>query len=250
MKRTSLITGGAQGIGKATAQRFLSKGYNVLIADHDCAAGDETAMELAAMGTIRFVACDVSREEDVRALVEQTALAFGHIDVLVNNAGVSRRKPLAEQSVEQWREVLDVNLTGPWLCAKYGAPYLMDRNGAIINIASTRAFMSEPHSEAYAASKGGLVSLTHALAVSLGPHVRVNCISPGWIETGDWKKSGVRRTPHHSERDRAQHPVGRVGRPEDIAALVDYLASPQAEFLTGTNIMVDGGMTRKMIYED
>jgi len=245
-----LITGGAQGIGKAVAQHFLSTGYNVVIADHDHAAGDETATELAAMGTIRFVACDVSREEDVRALVEQAALTFGHIDVLVNNAGISRRKPLDQQRVEEWREVLDVNLTGPWLCAKFGAPYLMERNGAIVNIASTRAFMSEPNSEAYAASKGGLVSLTHALAASLGPRIRVNCISPGWIETSDWKKTAVRRMPQHSERDHAQHPAGRVGRPEDIAALVEYLASPQSEFITGANFMVDGGMTRKMIYED
>ena len=250
MKKTSLISGGAQGIGKATAHRFLSKGFNVLIADSDAAAGDETIEEYAELGTIRFVACDVSQEDDVRALVEQTALVFGGIDVLVNNAAISRRKPLQEQNIEEWRAVLDVNLTGPWLCAKYCAPYLAERHGTIVNIASTRAFMSEPDSEAYAASKGGIVSLSHALAISLGPAVRVNCISPGWIETGDWKKASDRQVPHHTERDRSQHPAGRVGRPGDIAALVDYLSSPEAGFITGANFFVDGGMTRKMIYVD
>jgi NAD(P)-dependent dehydrogenase (short-subunit alcohol dehydrogenase family) len=122
--------------------------------------------------------------------------------------------------------------------AKYAAPFLRQAKGAIVNIASTRAMMSEPDSEAYAASKGGVVALTHALAVSLGPDVRVNCISPGWIET--------RKDAKHSDADRAQHPAGRVGVPQDIAELAAYLIS--AGFVTGQNVVVDGGMTKKMIY--
>jgi NAD(P)-dependent dehydrogenase (short-subunit alcohol dehydrogenase family) len=108
--------------------------------------------------------------------------------------------------------------------------------------------MSEPNTEAYSASKGGVVALTHALAVSLGPDVRVNCISPGWIETCEWKKRSARATPHHTDQDRAQHPVGRVGIPEDIASLAEHLLSERAGFVTGQNFVVDGGMTRKMIY--
>jgi len=144
--------------------------------------------------------------------------------------------------------VLAVNLTAVFLTAKYAVPHLRARTGSIVNIASTRALMSEPDGEAYAATKGGLVAMTHALAISLGPAVRVNCISPGWIETSDWQATARRRPPEHSEADRAQHPVGRVGVPDDIAALVLFLASPDAGFITGQNIVADGGMTKKMIY--
>jgi NAD(P)-dependent dehydrogenase (short-subunit alcohol dehydrogenase family) len=125
-----------------------------------------------------------------------------------------------------------------------------DNGGAIVTIASTRAFMSEPGTEAYTASKGGIVSLTHAMAVSLGPHrIRVNCISPGWIETRGRQYSKRQEKPLHSERDRLQHPVGRVGRPEDIAEACLFLAE-SAGFITGQNLIIDGGMTVKMIYEE
>jgi len=120
----------------------------------------------------------------------------------------------------------------------------------VVNIASTRALQSEPHTEAYAASKGGLVALTHALAVSLGPAVRVNCISPGWIDTSAWQPRGQERTSALRPEDHAQHPAGRVGRPEDVAILCAYLVSDAAGFVTGQNFVIDGGMTRKMIYEE
>jgi NAD(P)-dependent dehydrogenase (short-subunit alcohol dehydrogenase family) len=124
------------------------------------------------------------------------------------------------------------------------------KHGAIVNIASTRAFMSEPNTEAYSASKGGIVALTHAMAISLAPHrIRVNCISPGWIEVRDWKKSGERKAPHHTRADRDQHPVGRVGTPEDIAEACEFLAE-HAGFMTGQTIVIDGGMTVKMIYAE
>jgi hypothetical protein len=117
-------------------------------------------------------------------------------------------------------------------------------------VASTRAIQSEPDTEAYAAAKGGMVALTHALAVSLGPHVRVNCISPGWIEVSDWRKSSRRAEPKLREIDHIQHPVGRVGDPYDVAGLTAYLLSGEAGFITGQNFVVDGGMTRKMIYRE
>ena len=147
-----------------------------------------------------------------------------------------------------WNRVIATNLTGVFLCSKHAVPLLRPGKGAIVNIASTRALQSEPHTEAYSASKGGVVALTHALAVSLGPDIRVNCISPGWIAVDAWQKSANRRPPTMRPEDHAQHPVGRVGSPEDIAALVAWLISPQAGFVTGQNFVVDGGMTRKMIY--
>ena len=244
----ALITGGAQGIGKAIAQRFLREGMGVAIADIDAEAGEETATELSRLGETLFVRADVAIERHVRGMIRKTLLRFGRLDVLINNAGISRNKPIAKLALADWNRVIAVNLTGTFLCSKHAAPHLAKAGGAIVNIASTRAVMTEPDTEAYSASKGGIVALTHSLAISLGPRVRVNCILPGWIEVGEWRKAGARWTPHHSDADRRQHPAGRVGRPEDIAALAFFLASPEASFITGASFIADGGMTRKMIY--
>jgi NAD(P)-dependent dehydrogenase (short-subunit alcohol dehydrogenase family) len=248
--KAAVVTGGAQGIGKAIVRRLLQRGLAVVIADADAEAGEETAREYGALGAVRFVRTDVAEETQVCALMAAAVAAHGGLDVLVNNAALATAHggAVTELKVADWNRVLAVNLTGPLLCAKHAAPHLKARRGAIVNIASTRALMSEPHSEAYAASKGGLVALTHALALSLGPEVRVNCVCPGWIETGDWQKSSRRRAPQHSDADRAQHPAGRVGHPDDIAALVEFLAVGESGFITGANYVVDGGMTRKMIY--
>ncbi len=246
--RVVLITGGGQGIGKAMARRFLEEGGRVIIADADDEAGRETQAEFQALGDIFFIRTDVAVSEEVIRLMDETVERFGQIDVLINNAAVTRTKPLDELSLDDWRLVLDINLTGPFLCSKYAAQHLRRVGGCIINIASTRAIMSEPHTEAYSASKGGLVALTHAMAASLGPQVRVNCISPGWIEVRDFKKRALRSAPDLTEADHRQHPAGRVGRPDDISSLAAFLASGEAGFITGQNFVVDGGMTRKMIY--
>ncbi len=250
--RVALVTGGAQGLGKGITQAFLNAGYQVVVADLDEEAGQEIQHEYASLGKIQFVKTDVASEADVKALLAQVASEFGRLDVLVNNAGrfVSARVPLAEASLEEWNQVLGVNLTGAFLCTKHAAPLLTASHGAVVNIASTRALMSEPGTFAYSASKGGLVSLTHALAVSLGPHVRVNCISPGWVDVTHWQKNSARRPVELSPRDHAQHPAGRVGTPEDIARVALFLADPANGFITGTNLTADGGMTRKMIYEE
>lgn len=246
--RAVIVTGGAQGIGRGLAERFLAEGCRVLIADCDAEAGAETAGELSGRGEIRFVCTDVADEASVQAMAEAALSAFGGIDVLVNNAGIMLRKPLVELALPEWNRVLAVNLTGAFLCAKHCAPALRRSRGTIVNIASTRAVMSEPDTESYSASKGGLVALTHALAVSLAPEVRVNCISPGWIDVSSLQKSSRRQAEVLSEADHAQHPVGRVGGVEDIAAMAVFLASAESGFVTGQNFVVDGGMTKKMIY--
>ena len=163
----------------------------------------------------------------------------GRLDALVCNAGVMIRAPLAKLTLEAWNSVIATNLTSTFLLVRAAEAMLRQARGAVVTIASTRAHMSERDTFAYSASKGGLVALTHSLAVSLGPDVRVNCISPGWIDT-----SGE---VLHAD-DHAQHPAGRVGTPEDVAGLVAWLVGSQAGFVTGAEFVIDGGMTRKMIY--
>jgi NAD(P)-dependent dehydrogenase (short-subunit alcohol dehydrogenase family) len=246
--RTVLVTGGAQGIGRGIAERFLAAGWQVMLLDDDPEAGEEARAELAGRGRVAWIAADVADEPAVGRAVAATVECFGGIDALVNNAGVMLRKPVEQLTLAEWNRVLGVNLTGAFLCARECAAALRRRRGAIVNVASTRALMSEPDTESYSASKGGLVALTHALAVSLGPAVRVNAVSPGWIDVSPWKKKSVRQPEVLSAEDHAQHPVGRVGIPADVAELVLYLASPAGGFVTGQNFVVDGGMTRKMIY--
>ncbi|MFW5725779.1 MAG: SDR family oxidoreductase, partial [Bacteroidota bacterium] len=195
------------------------------------------------------VLCDVADaallEKTLRSITEQKP----SLKYLVNNAALSEFKPLEELSLEEWNHVLTVNLTSYFLTAKHLADSLRRNTGAIVNLCSTRAFMSEPGTEAYSASKGGVFALTHALAMSLQPEVRVNSISPGWIEVGAWQKKSQRKTPVWPEKHHKQHPAGRIGQPEDVAELCWFLLSEKAGFITGQNFTADGGMTRKMIYE-
>ncbi|MCY0876164.1 MAG: glucose 1-dehydrogenase [Firmicutes bacterium] len=246
-----IVSGGAQGIGKGISSAFASRGAHVVILDIDEEALAQQQEVLSAAGASALcLRADVAEELDVDASVNHILQRFGRIDVLVNNAGIVDTRPMARRPMEAWDRLLAVNLRGPYLLAKYCETALRRSNpGAIVNIASTRALMSEANTEPYAASKGGLIALTHALAVSLGPEVRVNAISPGWIEVADWKKTSKRSQPHHRSTDLLQHPVGRVGTPHDIAAACLFLASRDAGFITGANFVVDGGMTIKMIYE-
>jgi NAD(P)-dependent dehydrogenase (short-subunit alcohol dehydrogenase family) len=249
--RVVLITGGAQGIGRGIAQAVLAAGGRVLIGDLDKQAGRACLAEWAVGERADFVTVDVAREASVTRFVASALKKFGRIDGLVNNAGIAdpHTGPLDQLSLAEWRRRLATNLDGAFLCAKHALPALRLAQGAIVNIASSRALQSEPHTEAYAASKGALLALTHALAISEGPAVRVNCISPGWIATEAWRKPATRKVPKLSAADHAQHPVGRVGVPPDIGALAVFLLSEQSGFISGENIVADGGMLRKMQYQ-
>jgi NAD(P)-dependent dehydrogenase (short-subunit alcohol dehydrogenase family) len=228
MDKVALVTGGAQGIGKAIAELLAGRGYRVAVAD-------------IQKSDFFFVKTDVSREPAVRSCIRRVVKEFGRLDAVVNNAGIASpaNGRVDRLSLREWNRRIGANLTGAFLVAKHAVPHLRKSRGAVVNIASTRALQSEPDTEAYAASKGGLVALSHALAMSLGPAVRVNCVSPGWIAHKPVRK-----------KDHAQHPVGRVGSPSDVAELVAYLISDAAGFVTGQNFVIDGGMTKKMIYEE
>jgi NAD(P)-dependent dehydrogenase (short-subunit alcohol dehydrogenase family) len=236
--RVALVTGGARGIGRAIAARLARDGWRVVSADRDPVP--QGLAEDGATGC-RWVQADVAEEATVAALVQGIAAAEGRLDALVCNAGFMIRKPLEALSLAEWNAVLATNLSSTFLLARAAAPLLRAAGGAIVTIASTRAHQSEADTESYAASKGGLVALTHALAISLGPAIRVNCVSPGWIDT---KGEALRPEDH------AQHPAGRVGRPGDIAALVAWLVGKESGFVTGAEFLADGGMTRKMIYAE
>ncbi|GLX68822.1 SDR family NAD(P)-dependent oxidoreductase [Paenibacillus glycanilyticus] len=240
-----VITGAGRGIGAALAVAYAAEGASVAAVERDAELAKQTVDGIVASGGKAVaVTADLSRPEDIAAAFAEIDERYGRMDVLINNAGLGKWKSPYDLELDEWDYVLNTNLRGTFLCAKEAAKRMREHGGgSIVNMASTRALMSEPNSEAYAASKGGIVALTHALAVSLGPdHVRVNAISPGWIENGDY---GALRPEDHS-----QHPAGRVGRPDDIVRACFYLTDPANDFVTGINLVVDGGMTRKMIYEE
>lgn len=236
IRKVVLVTGAANGIGAATAQRLAEDGWQVVVSDIDGQAADRIARQIGAIAKT----CDVSSEQAIRDLVDTSFQLYGRIDAIVSNAGINARGSLSEIDLAAWNHVIAVNLTAAFLLARYAEAALRASRGSMVLISSTRAHMSEPGTLPYSASKGGLVALAHSLAMTLAPDVRVNCISPGWIHTGDI----------HSLRtdDHAQHPAGRVGRPDDIAGAVAYLLSQDAGFITGQEFIIDGGMTRKMIY--
>jgi NAD(P)-dependent dehydrogenase (short-subunit alcohol dehydrogenase family) len=238
--KVALVTGAAHGIGRATARRLLADGWRVGVVD--LKAGELARAYRNEARRVAVVEADIGEETAAKRAVAATAEKFGRLDGVVSNAGIMIRKPIRQLTLAEWRRVLDVNLTAAFLLAKAAERELRRHRGAFVSISSTRAQMSEPNTEAYSATKGGLVALTHALAMSLAP-VRVNCVSPGWIATKDYNK--LRR------KDHAQHPAGRVGKPDDIAEIVAYLLDGERSgFVTGANFTVDGGMTRKMIYEE
>lgn len=232
------ISGGAKNIGKGIAFSFLDLGYYVAIIDQDKEALDNFPRKEEVL----LYHGDVSDEYSVSEFYIHIKENYGRLDVIVNNAAIGIFKNFLDLTVNEWRKVIDVNLTGYFLMTRFGVPLILENpgKGAIINISSTRALMSEPGNEAYSASKAGILGLTHALANSLGPKIRVNAICPGWI---------LHEGEQISEVEHKQHLTGRAGTIEDIANLVLFLADDEKSgFITGQYFVVDGGMIKKMIY--
>ena len=220
--KVAVITGGAQGIGRCIAEEFLKAGAHVCVIDRQ--GGEHFVGDIADKDTL---------ERFAREVIER----YGHVDYLVNNA-LPVMLGIDTCSYEQFQYALSVGVTAPFYLSKLFLPYLAE-GAAIVNISSSRDRMSQPQTESYTAAKGGIAALTHALAVSLAGKVRVNSISPGWIDTTGTIYDGP---------DAIQQPAGRVGNPMDIANMVLYLCSDKAGYITGENICIDGGMTRQMIY--
>ena len=238
-----LITGAGSGIGRELALAYFRNKAIVLAIDRHIETVMQTVSEIKNKGARAFAFhADISRPEEIEQLFKDIKKQFGHLDILINNAGISKFKSPYELSLDEWDEIINTNLRSVFLCSREAAAIMREgKGGSIVNIASTRALMSEPGSEAYAASKGGMIALTHALAASLSKdNIQINCISPGWIETVDYDAL--------SPKDHSLHFSGRVGHPDDIAKACLYLTQAGNNFINGTNLIIDGGMTRKMIY--
>ena len=244
--KTAIVTGGAAGIGRAVVRRFLDDGARVVIADVDEDKGEETARDLEDYGDVRFVHCDVGERLDVHNLVASTLDAFDDIDILVNNAGIVHKADFLELKEEDFDRVMRVNLKGAFLCGQAVAQHLVERvgegdaPGAIVNMSSVNAVFGLPDQAPYSISKGGLSQLTKVMSIALAPHgIRVNAVGPGSVMTEMLER--VVGDEEARERILSRTPIGRIGRPEEVAACVAWLASDEASYVTGHTLYADGG---------
>jgi NAD(P)-dependent dehydrogenase (short-subunit alcohol dehydrogenase family) len=244
--KVALVTGGASGIGRATALLFAREGATLIVVDLNESAGVEVVNEISAIGTrAKFLKADVSRSDDCKRVVESSLAEFAGIDILFNNAGIVRRATVLDLSEEDWDRVMDVNVKSIFLMSRFVIP-IMARNGggSIINTASGWGLIGGAKAAVYCASKGAVVLLTKAMAVDHGPErIRVNCICPGDIDTSMLHKE-AEQLGEPADRfltDAARRPMGRIGKPEEIAQAALYLASDASSFVTGTALVVDGG---------
>lgn len=244
-QKVCVVTGGANGIGRCIVEEFLHVGAYVAFIDTDNVSA-EKILSRYGHSNVLFHHGDLSNEQVINSFVSEIINRFHCVDYLVNNACISRKGILSYCSFEDFNYVLRLGVTAPYMLSKFLLNSFTS-NAAIVNISSSRALMSQPDTESYTAAKGGISALTHALAVSLAGKVRVNSISPGWIDTGAYQHE-EEYVPHYTIADTKQHPAGRVGTPLDIAKMVLYLCSEDASFITGQNITIDGGMTKQMIY--
>lgn len=237
--KVCVVTGGAQGIGRELVTGFSSLGARVAWIDVDREAGEQllTALPGGGKDTL-FVHGDVAESTILEGFSRRVADAFGGVDVLVNNACLTRGGILTPCDYDEFNYVLRVGVSAPYYLTQLLLP-LFRQGASVVNLSSTRAGMSQRDTESYSAAKGGISSLTHALANSLAGKVRVNAIAPGWIETGK---------EEHNQADRGQHPSGRVGRPDDILRAVLFLCDRENTFINGETLTIDGGMSRRMIY--
>ncbi len=248
--KVAIVTGAGKGIGWGIAKVFSQEGAKVVIVDWDEKAGEKTAEEIRQSGgDALFVNCDVSNEEQVKAMVQATLDKYGRIDVLVNNAGIGVYLPVLEATSDDWDRCLAVNLKGVFLCSKYAIPHMQAvGKGAIVNISSVHSHATVNGVAPYAASKGGITALTRNMAIDYGPAIRVNAIAPGWVLTPLIQSIfDSYDDPAEQQRLVEQRQVmKRIGQPEDIGHAAAFLASDEASFITGTQLFVDGGLTAQL----
>lgn len=244
--KTCIVTGGANGIGRCIVEDFFEKGANVAFIDVDQEAGSHV---IATHDSERlyFFCGDITEESNIRNFYDQVLVRFPEIDYLINNACISHKGILSDCSYEDFNYVLKLGVSAPYLLTSLFLPHFQ-LGSSIVNISSTRAYMSQPDTESYSAAKGGISALTHALSISLAGKVRVNSVSPGWIDTSHYQypNTSILLEPN----DMKQHPAGRIGVPQDISSMVLYLCSEEASFISGENIIIDGGMSKQMIYHN
>jgi 3-oxoacyl-[acyl-carrier protein] reductase len=240
--KVAIVTGSARGIGRAIALALAGRGADVVISDVDAAGAQATAQDIEHLGRRSLaVRCDVSKRAEVEALVDTTIASLGRLDVLVNNAGITRDTLLVRMTEEQWDLVLDINLKGTFFgCQAAAKPMMKARSGKIVNVASITGLIGNAGQANYSASKAGVIALTRTVAKELASrNVHVNAVAPGFIET--------EMTRELSEKARETFlqniPLGRPGTPEDVAAVVCFLASPASDYITGQCITIDGGLT-------
>jgi|SRR5690625_848093 len=239
--KVAVITGGASGIGLATVEAFLAKGSKVVLSDYDVATGEKEVERLKDKGEVVFIKTDVSKEEDVKSLIEQTVETFGSVDVIFNNAGVGNQGETHELSYEDYSNVIKINQDGVFFGCKYAAKQMRENGGGvIINCASILGLVGEPTAFAYNASKGAVVLMTKSLALQYAKdNIRCAAVAPGYVESGMVNKQALGEEYYGSLVDR--HPIGRLGRPEEIAHAVVFIA--ENEFLTGITLPIEGGYT-------
>ncbi len=242
--KVAIITGAASGIGKATAILFAEQGAKIVVADIDKDGGKKTVADIQDVGNDAiFVNTDVTVKSDTEQMVEQTIASYGKLDILLNNAGIAMRLPVAELSEEDWHRCLDVNLTGVFLCSKAAIPAMQNNGcGSIINLSSIYGIVGADVRAAYVASKGAVTNLTRGMALDYASdNIRVNCICPGFVETP--LVAGVVKTPEEYQKLADKHPLRRLGQPKEIAYGALYLASDESAFVTGIALPIDGGYT-------
>jgi NAD(P)-dependent dehydrogenase (short-subunit alcohol dehydrogenase family) len=240
--KVAIITGGGSGIGEASAKELAREGASVVVADYNEQDGQRVAEEIKAAGQqALFVKVDVSKEEDVQQMVQRTVEEFGGVHILFANAGIGDITPAAELSLDKWNQLIGINLTGVFLCCKHVIPEMQKAGGgSIINNASILGHVGQPGVTSYTAAKAGVVNLSRTLALDYAKdNIRVNSVCPGYIETPLLKELDEKARNFLVSR----HPIGRLGRPEEIAKAVKFLASDDASFVTGASLLVDGGYT-------
>jgi hypothetical protein len=248
--RAAIVTGAGKGIGWGIAKVFVEEGAKVVVVDWDEESGKKTAKELHdGGGDTLFVKCDVSDEQQVKAMYEKAVQAYGDIDVLVNNAGVGVYKSFMDATMADWDRALSINLKGQILCSRSVVPQMQKRGkGAIVNISSVHAFQTVNGVAPYATSKGGVFALTHAMAIDLAPIIRVNAIAPGWIYTPLIQSIFDSYADPAAQRKEIERRalMKRIGVPEEIGHAAAFLASDEASFITGVQLFVDGGLTAQL----